>query len=163
MRALVALRAERAARRDKQGNVRMAAQKAGRSGKLVIEADNISVGYPGKPPLIREFSTIIQRGDRVGLIGENGTGKTSLIRVLLGEQEPTEGAVRLGTNLEVSYFDQLRETLDPEASVMHNVAEGQRCGDSGRQQPPCGRIFTGFSLHARPSAPAGQGALWRQA
>ena len=124
VRALVALRAERAARRDKQGNVRMAAQEAGRSGQLVIEADNISVGYPGKPPLIREFSTIIQRGDRVGLIGENGTGKTSLIRVLLGEQEPTEGTVRLGTNLEVSYFDQLRETLDPEASVMHSVAEG---------------------------------------
>ena len=124
VRALVALRAERAARRDKQGNVRMAAQEAGRSGQLVIEADNISVGYPGKPPLIREFSTIIQRGDRVGLIGENGTGKTSLIRVLLGEQEPSEGTVRLGTNLEVSYFDQLRETLDPEASVMHSVAEG---------------------------------------
>lgn len=124
VRALVALREERAARRDKQGNVRMAAQEAGRSGQLVIEADNISVGYPGKPPLIREFSTIIQRGDRVGLIGENGTGKTSLIRVLLGEQEPTEGTVRLGTNLEVSYFDQLRETLDPEASVMHSVAEG---------------------------------------
>ena len=124
VRALVALRAERAARRDKQGNVRMAAQEAGRSGQLVIEADNISVGYPGKPPLIREFSTIIQRGDRVGLIGENGTGKTSLIRVLLGEQQPTEGTVRLGTNLEVSYFDQLRETLDPEASVMHSVAEG---------------------------------------
>jgi ABC transport system ATP-binding/permease protein len=124
VRALVALRAERAARRDKQGNVRMAAQEAGRSGQLVIEAENISVGYPGKPPLIREFSTIIQRGDRVGLIGENGTGKTSLIRVLLGEQEPSEGTVRLGTNLEVSYFDQLRETLDPEASVMHSVAEG---------------------------------------
>ena len=124
VRALVALRAERAARRDRQGNVCMAAQEAGRSGQLVIEADNISVGYPGKPPLIRKFSTIIQRGDRVGLIGENGTGKTSLIRVLLGEQEPTEGTVRLGTNLEVSYFDQLRETLDPEASVMHSVAEG---------------------------------------
>ena len=102
----------------------MAAQEAGRSGKLVIEADNISVGYSGNPPLIRNFSTIIQRGDRVGLIGENGTGKTSLIRVLLGEQQPTEGEVRLGTNLEVSYFDQLRETLDPEESVMHSVAEG---------------------------------------
>jgi len=124
VRALVELRAERAARRDKQGNVRMAAQEAGRSGKLVIEADNISVGYSGNPPLIRNFSTIIQRGDRVGLIGENGTGKTSLIRVLLGEQQPTEGEVRLGTNLEVSYFDQLRETLDPEESVMHSVAEG---------------------------------------
>ena len=124
VRALEVLRAERAARRDRQGNVRMAAQEAGRSGKLVIEADNITVGYPGKPPLISNFSTIIQRGDRVGLIGENGTGKTSLIRTLLGELPPEQGAVRLGTNLEISYFDQLRETLDPEESVMHSVAAG---------------------------------------
>lgn len=124
VRALVALRAERAARRDKQGNVRMAAQEAGRSGKLVIEADNVTFAYPGKPPLFSNFSTIIQRGDRVGLIGQNGTGKTTLIRLLLGELSPTEGSVRLGTNLQVSYFDQLRESLDPEASVMDSVAEG---------------------------------------
>ena len=124
VRALEALRAERAARRDKQGNARMAAQEAERSGKLVIEADGIAFAYPGKPPLFRRFSTIIQRGDRVGLIGDNGTGKTTLIRVLLGELPPTEGAVRLGTNLHVSYFDQLRESLDPEESVMHSVAEG---------------------------------------
>ncbi|MDD4701760.1 MAG: ATP-binding cassette domain-containing protein, partial [Desulfovibrio sp.] len=124
VRALEALRVERAERRDKQGNVRMAAQEAGRSGKLVIEADNITFGYPGKPPLFSEFSTIIQRGDRVGLIGDNGTGKTTLLRILLGELTPVEGTVRLGTNLQISYFDQLREILDPEASVMHSVAEG---------------------------------------
>ena len=124
VRALEALRAERAERRDKQGNVRMAAQEAGRSGKLVIEADSITFGYPGKQPLFSEFTTIIQRGDRVGLIGDNGTGKTTLLRVLLGDLAPTEGTVRLGTNLQISYFDQLRETLDPEVSVMHSVAEG---------------------------------------
>ncbi len=124
VRALEALRAERAARRDKQGNARMAAQEAERSGKLVIEATGIAFAYLGKPPLFRGFSTIIQRGDRVGLIGDNGTGKTTLIRVLLGELPPTEGAVRLGTNLQVSYFDQLRASLDPEQSVMHSVAEG---------------------------------------
>ncbi len=124
VRALESMRTERAARRDRQGSVRMAAQEAERSGKLVIEADNIAFAYPGKPPLFSEFSAIIQRGDRVGLIGNNGTGKTTLIRVLLGELPPTEGAVRLGTNLQVSYFDQLRETLDPEESVMHSVAEG---------------------------------------
>ncbi len=124
VRALESMRAERAARRDKQGNVRMAAQEAERSGKLVVEATDIAFAYPGKPPLFSKFSTIIQRGDRVGLIGDNGTGKTTLLRVLLGELPPTEGAVRLGTNLQISYFDQLRETLDPEKSVMHNVAEG---------------------------------------
>ena len=124
VRALESLRAERAARRDKQGNVRMAAQEAERSGKLVIEADGIAFAHPGKPPLFSKFSTIIQRGDRVGLIGDNGTGKTTLLRVLLGELPPTEGTVRLGTNLQVSYFDQLRESLDPEENVMKSVAEG---------------------------------------
>ncbi len=124
VRALESLRAERAARRDKQGSVRMAAQEAERSGKLVIEADSIAFAYPGKPPLFSKFSTIIQRGDRVGLIGDNGTGKTTLLRVLLGELPPTQGAVRLGANLQISYFDQLRESLDPEESVMHSVAEG---------------------------------------
>ena len=124
VRALEALRAERAERRDKQGNVRMAAQEAGRSGKLVIEADNVAFGYPGKPPLFSEFSTIIQRGDRVGLIGDNGTGKTTLLRVLLGELAPTEGTAQLGTNLQISYFDPLRESLNPEDSVMDSVAEG---------------------------------------
>lgn len=124
VRALESLRAERTARRDRQGNARMAAQEAERSGKLVIEADGIAFAYPGKPPLFSNFSTIIQRGDRVGLIGDNGTGKTTLIRVLLGELPPTEGTVRLGTNLHVSYFDQLRESLDPEESVMRSVAEG---------------------------------------
>ena len=124
VRALEALRAERAARRDRQGNVRMAAQEAERSGKLVIEADSIAFAHPGKPILFRNFSTIIQRGDRVGIIGDNGSGKTTLIRTLLGELQPTEGTVRLGTHLQVSYFDQLREALDPEASVMHSVAEG---------------------------------------
>ncbi len=124
VRALEAMRVERAERRNKQGNVRMAAQEAGRSGKLVIEADGISFAYPGQEALFRNFSTIIQRGDRVGLMGDNGTGKTTLLRVLLGELAPTAGEVRLGTHLEISYFDQLRQSLDPEENVMRSVAEG---------------------------------------
>ena len=124
VRALVALRAERAARRDRQGNVRMVAQEAERSGKLVIEADSIGFAYPDNPLLFSNFSTIVQRGDRVGLIGDNGTGKTTLLRVLLGELAPTAGTVRLGTHLQVCYFDQLRESLNPEETVMRCVAEG---------------------------------------
>ena len=124
VRALESLRSQRAARRARQGNVRMAAQEAERSGKLVMAAENVAFAYPGKPPLFSNFSAVIQRGDRVGLIGDNGAGKTTLIRVLLGELPSTEGTVRLGTHLQISYFDQLRESLDPEESVMHSVAEG---------------------------------------
>ncbi len=124
VRALQALRAERSARRERQGSVKLYAQEAERSGKLVIEAENVSFAYPGQPPLFRNFSTVVQRGDRVGLIGENGTGKTTLLRTLLGELDPSEGSVRHGTRLEISYFDQLRAELDPEASVMQNVADG---------------------------------------
>ena len=124
VRALRQMRAERAARREQLGNVRMAAQEAERSGKLVIEAENVAFAYPGQEPLISGFSSIIQRGDRVGIIGNNGSGKSTLLRLLLGELEPTEGRVRTGTNVQVSYFDQLRESLDPEASVMDAVADG---------------------------------------
>ncbi len=124
VRELVAMRRERAARREKQGNVRMLAQEAEKSGKLVMEAQGISFAYPGQAPLFSNFSTIIQRGDRVGLIGPNGSGKTTLLRILLGELAPTGGTVRQGTNLQIAYFDQLRDTLDPEATVMHNVADG---------------------------------------
>ncbi|MDL2271549.1 ATP-binding cassette domain-containing protein [Desulfovibrio sp. OttesenSCG-928-I05] len=124
VRALRDMRAERSARREKQGNVRMAAQEAERSGKLVIEAENIGFGFPDGKTLFRNFSTVIQRGDRVGLIGNNGMGKSTLLRILLGELQPLEGSVRHGTQLHISYFDQLREALNPEHTVMHSVADG---------------------------------------
>jgi len=124
VRALREMRKERAARRVKLGTVSMLAQEAERSGKLVIEARDISFAYPGSSALFSGFSTIIQRGDRVGIIGRNGSGKSTLLRVLLGELEPSSGTVRHGTNLRISYFDQLRMTLDPEANVMDSVAEG---------------------------------------
>ena len=124
VRALQSMRAERQARRSKQGNVVLFAQEAERSGKLVLEANNVGFAYPGEKPLFSNFSTVIQRGDRVGLIGNNGTGKSTLLRLLLGELTPTEGTVRHGTQLEISYFDQLRATLNPEDMVMHSVAEG---------------------------------------
>lgn len=135
VRALLAMRAEKNARRERQGNVALRAQEADRSGKLVIEANNLGFAYPGQAPLFSGFSTVIQRGDRVGLIGNNGTGKSTLLRLLLGELAPTEGSVRHGTHLEISYFDQLRAALNPEESVMHSVAEGNdvvRIGNTTR-------------------------------
>lgn len=124
VRALQAMRSERMARVSRQGVVSMFAQEAERSGKLVIEAKQAGFAYPDGYRVFNAFSTIIQRGDRIGLIGNNGVGKTTLLRLLLGELEPTEGSIRHGTRLEVSYFDQLRSSLDPEKSVMDNVANG---------------------------------------
>ncbi len=123
VRALEALRREREARRERTGAVRLQTQDAERSGKLVIEAKHVSFGY-GDRVIARDFSTMITRGDRVGLIGPNGSGKTTLIRLLLGELTPDSGTVRLGTNLQTAYFDQLREQLDPERSVFDSIADG---------------------------------------
>jgi ABC transport system ATP-binding/permease protein len=123
VRALEALRVERSARRDRVGTVRLQAQEADRSGRLVAEARDVSFSY-GDRTIVRDFSTTITRGDRVGLIGPNGSGKTTLIRLLLGELAPTSGTIRLGTGIELAYFDQLREQLDPEQSVFDSIADG---------------------------------------
>jgi ATP-binding cassette subfamily F protein uup len=123
VRALKSLREERRARRDRQGEARIVLQEAERSGRLVIEAEGISYAWGGQP-IVRDFSTTILRGDRVGLIGPNGVGKTTLLNLLLGRIAPASGRVRLGTRLEVAYFDQLRGALDPERTVQDNVAEG---------------------------------------
>ena len=123
VRALEALRVERKARRERVGTVRLQAQEAERSGKLVIDARDVSFSY-GDRVIARDFSTTMMRGDRVGLIGPNGSGKTTLLRLLLGELPPDAGTVRLGTNLELAYFDQLREQLDPDRSVFDSIADG---------------------------------------
>ncbi|MCU4395000.1 ATP-binding cassette domain-containing protein [Acinetobacter parvus] len=122
VRALKDLREQSKARRSQQGKVSMATQEAHRSGKLVFEIENLSVSY-GEQPLIKDFSAIVLRGDRIGLVGDNGVGKTTLIKAILGEIEHS-GAVKTGTQLEVAYFDQLRNALDLEKSVMANVSEG---------------------------------------
>ena len=123
VRALQALRAERRQRRERAGNVSMALQQAERSGKLVIEAEGISYAWDGVP-IVRDFTTTIMRGDRIGVIGPNGAGKTTLLNLLLGKLQPDSGAVKHGTKLEVAYFDQLRAQLDDEKSVQDNVADG---------------------------------------
>ena len=122
VRALKDLREQSKARRSQQGKVSMATQEAHRSGKLVFEIENLSVSY-GEQPLIKDFSAIVLRGDRIGLVGDNGVGKTTLIKAILGEIEHS-GAVKTGTQLEVAYFDQLRNALDLEKTVMANVSEG---------------------------------------
>ena len=123
VRSLEALRSERGARRERTGAVKLQAQEAERSGRLVVETRGVNFAF-GERPIIADFSTTIMRGDRVGLIGPNGSGKTTLLRLLLGELRPGTGAIRIGTGLEIAYFDQLREQLDPERSVFDSIADG---------------------------------------
>jgi ATP-binding cassette subfamily F protein uup len=123
VRALKELRNTRSARREVEGTARMQMQEAERTGKLVIEAQNVSFGYNGRP-VVQNFSTAIIRGDKVGIIGPNGSGKTTLLKILLGDLKPQKGTIKLGTNLEVAYLDQHRAQLDDEKSVQDNVAYG---------------------------------------
>ncbi|HKB13259.1 MAG TPA: ATP-binding cassette domain-containing protein [Vicinamibacterales bacterium] len=123
VRALMAMREERAARREQMGTVRLHVEQAEQSGKLVFEAGGISKSYDGRP-VVSDFSTRIVRGDRIGLIGPNGAGKTTLLRLLLGELPPDSGEVRRGANVQVAYYDQQREHLDPERTVFETIGEG---------------------------------------
>ncbi|HMI57385.1 MAG TPA: ATP-binding cassette domain-containing protein [Gemmatimonadaceae bacterium] len=133
VRSLEALRVERGERRERTGTVKLQTQEAERSGRLVAEAKAVSFAR-GARPIIVEFSTMITRGDRVGLIGPNGSGKTTLLRLLLGELAPDSGTVRLGTNLEIAYFDQLRETLDPDRTVFESIADGAEFVEIGENR-----------------------------
>ena len=123
VRALKALRVERAERQSKQGTSSIQIQKSERSGNLVIEAKNISFAYESTP-IVDDFSTQIIRGDKVGMIGPNGVGKSTLLKLLLEKLKPASGSVRSGSNLKVAYFDQLREQLDENKSVFDNVGDG---------------------------------------
>jgi len=125
VRNLEKMREERAARISPEARARIHIEEADPSGRKLIRARNLSYAYDDGVRLIDGFSTTIMRGDRVGILGNNGVGKTTLLRLLLGELEPDTGTVKLGTNLEVSYFDQLREKLDEEKSVADNVGEGK--------------------------------------
>ncbi len=123
VRALKKMREERALRREAQGTVRMEIGKGADSGKMIIEAEDVSFAY-GENKIIEGFFTRILRGDRIGIIGPNGCGKSTLIKLLLGELAPLSGTMRTGTRIEVAYFDQLRDRLDEERTVRENVTDG---------------------------------------
>ena len=124
VRALEAMRQERAQRRQRTGSASFAIEDARSSGKLVADVDSVSFSW-GPQRLVSGFSTVIQRGDRIGIVGRNGIGKTTLVKLLLGELPPDSGSVRTGTRLEVAYSDQLRGQLDPEANLIDNICGGQ--------------------------------------
>jgi ATP-binding cassette subfamily F protein uup len=123
VRALKRLRNERSERRNVQGTTKLNLNKGDASGKKVIEATDVSFGYDDKP-IINHFSCSIQRGDKIGLLGPNGAGKSTLLKLLLKQIEPTEGEVEQGTKIQLAYFDQLREQLDPNVTVADTVADG---------------------------------------
>ena len=133
VRRLEALRRERAARRERQGNVTLALDRGDKSGQMVAELENVSKGYGGAP-LVRDFSTRIMRGDRIGFIGPNGAGKTTLLKLILGELEPDSGTVRRGTRQQVAYFDQLRAQLDPEAPLTEVISPGSDYVEIGNER-----------------------------
>lgn len=124
VRALKALRETRSQRRELVGKASFSLATGGESGKLVAELADVSYGW-GDKTIVNRFSTRIMRGDRIGLVGANGAGKSTLLKLILGELEPQSGSVKLGTNLEIAYFDQLRDQLDLDKNAVDNIAEGR--------------------------------------
>ena len=124
VRALIKMREERAARRTRTGNVNMQITEADRSGRLVARLTDVSYSYDGSP-LISHLTTEVSRGDRIGIVGPNGSGKTTLLRLILGELQPESGDVRLGSNLHIAYFDQMRTRLREDKSLVENIGDGQ--------------------------------------
>ncbi|MFA9418696.1 MAG: ATP-binding cassette domain-containing protein [Gammaproteobacteria bacterium] len=140
VRALKKLRGERAQRRELQGRVKLKTQDSEASGKIVIETEAISFAWPDKP-VVENFSCKILRGEKIGIIGPNGCGKSTLIQLLLGDLEPLHGKVKLGTKLEIAYFDQLREAIDPQKTVRENITDrGDRVIVNGQEKHVIGYL-----------------------
>jgi ABC transport system ATP-binding/permease protein len=133
VRRLEALRVERAARRERLGNIKLTLDSGERSGKLVAELQDVAKRFDDRV-IVRDLSLRVQRGDRLGLIGPNGAGKSTLIKLILGQLEPDAGTIRLGANVQVAYFDQMREQLDPEKSVIETISPGSDWIEIGRER-----------------------------
>ena len=134
VRRLEALRNERRARREEAGGVKAGLLESEQSGRRVLRAEHVSFAYDGGAPVVRDLSVTLQRGDRIGLLGPNGSGKTTLLKLLLGELTPTAGTVTPGTKLEIAYFRQMHDELDPRLSVRDNVSEGREMISFGDAQ-----------------------------
>ncbi len=130
VRRLEALRRERAERRARLGNVRLAVDPGERSGRLVAELTRVTKSFGGRP-LVRDLTLRIMRGDRLGLIGANGAGKSTLLKLILGTLPPDSGTIRLGTKLRIAYFDQLREQLDGERTLVETISPGSDWVETG--------------------------------
>ena len=152
VKALLALRAERAAYTAQQGAVRMSLDRGDASGKMVFELDQVSKAFGGVP-VVHDFSLRVQRGDRIGLIGPNGSGKTTLLRLMTGEIEPDAGTVRHGARLEVAYFDQQREQLDPDRTVVESVADGDTVIVNGQPRHVFGYLADFLFVRERAVSP----------
>lgn len=133
VRRLEALRLDRAARRERQGSVKLNVDSGERSGKLVAELSHVTKSY-GDKVLIKDFSTRILRGDKIGLLGPNGIGKTTLLKLILGDIEPDSGEIQRGTKLNVAYFDQMREQLDEEATLVDTISPGSDFVEIGNER-----------------------------
>jgi len=134
VRALKEMRFQRQQRREKVGTAKLQIQEGAKSGMLVAEAKDITFAHADRS-IVKNFSTTIMRGDKIGIVGPNGAGKTTLLKLLLGQLQPQSGSVRQGTNLQIAYFDQLRDTLDPEKTVQDNVGDGNdtvKIGDKSK-------------------------------
>ncbi|WP_374568985.1 ATP-binding cassette domain-containing protein [Ideonella sp.] len=127
------LREEHAARREQQGRVRLDIDRGAASGKLVAELENVSKAY-GDKTIVRDFSAIFLRGDKVGLVGPNGAGKTTLLKMILGQLAPDSGTVRTGSNMQIAYFDQMREALDPNKTLADTISPGSEWIEIGSQR-----------------------------
>ncbi|HEX5108974.1 MAG TPA: ATP-binding cassette domain-containing protein [Vicinamibacterales bacterium] len=152
VRALLALRAERAARRSQIGDVRMAIDTGDASGRLVFEIEDVSKSF-GPTAVVRNFTSRIIRGDRIGLIGPNGSGKTTVVRMLMGELTPDQGDIRRGARLQVAYFDQNRQQLDPDRSVAESVADGDVVTINGQARHVLGYLSDFLFPSERARAP----------
>ena len=160
VRSLIKMREQRAERRQKKDKARMQLDRAENSGKLVIEATNVCFDYDEKW-IVKDFSTRILRGDRIGLLGANGVGKTTLLRLLLGELSPTSGNVRLGSSLEIAVFDQLRSQVNLNATIVDAIGEGrEQIEINGRPKHVISYLSDFLFTPARPD-PCAQLIRWR--